>query len=183
MSRRGAARSCAAVLVAIVLLAAGCTADEPRPSAAEQVPQLTAVLERVDSALAEHRFAAARQQLKNLKAEVVEARDAGALGDADARRILDAVSRLLSMLPAAEPSESPDVESPSAAESSRPSAPKSSRPVRPKTTAPTPDVVPSPTPPPATSDSPSPSITSDPTPTDSATRDGAPTASPSPTGG
>jgi hypothetical protein len=179
-SRRGTPAAVGVVLG--VLLAAGCAEREPQPSAAEQVPQLTTVLGRVDSALSERRFAAARQQLKTLKAEVVASRDAGDLDPADAQRILDAIARLMSMLPTTTPSESASSASPSSAESSRPAAPRSTRPARPKSTTPTPGVSPSPTPSP-TPTSQSPTSTPSPTPTDSATRDAGASSSPSPAAG
>jgi hypothetical protein len=197
MSRRPLGGRCAAAITAGILFAAGCAGSQQqqRPSAAEQVPQLAVVLDRVDAALAAHRFGAARQQLKNLKAEVIEARDAGELRTADAERVLAAISRLLALLPASPaPSDAPEPESPSTA-ASKASGPGPSRPEHPESTVVRPSNSPasSPTssPTPSTSESPSPrpspsptspslSPTPDETPMDSATREATPTGSPSP---
>jgi hypothetical protein len=135
MSRRLAGRRrCASVIAAVLVFTAGCAgSQQQQPSAAEQVPQLVVVLHRVDSALAAHRFGAARQQLKKLKAEVIEARDTGDLRTADAERVLAAISRLLALIPASPgPPDAPEPESPSTTESPRASAPGPSRPERPE---------------------------------------------------
>ena len=68
MSGRPRGRLVAATMLALCVLATGCGTTEVEPSAADQVPGLEEVLQRVDTALATHRFAAARQQLKALKA-------------------------------------------------------------------------------------------------------------------
>src|SRR4051794_5831093 len=84
----------------LILLTAGCGAGARALSAAEQVPRLGVALERVDGALAAHKFSEARLRLRELKADVVDARDTGQLNDADAQRALDAIAKLMKMLPA-----------------------------------------------------------------------------------
>jgi len=159
------------------LVVSGCGSSSPPTSAADQVPQLAVVLERIDSALAAHHFGVALQQLRALKADVVEARDAGDLQDADAAQVLAAASRLIKLVPAqtATPTTTPEASSTTpSAEPSRPAPSKTRHP-----TSPSPTPSPSSTP---TTSSPTPSPTSSPdaTPTGGATRDTSPTASPTP---
>ena len=169
-----------AALVAIVCLAVtGCAGTDRTLTAADQVPQLTVLLHRVDAALAAHRFAAAREDLRRLKAETVRARDASDLSDADAARVLQAIERLAAMLPApsATPSSTPTrLTAPTSAAPTRSSHPKPS--AHAQTSTPTP--TPSPTSGPSSTPSPSPSSTpsSSPTPTAGQTREASPTASP-----
>lgn len=168
------------VVAVLALTVGGCASREPAPSAADRVPQLSVVLNRVDAALATHRFAAAREQLKKLKADVVQARDSGELPEADAERVLEAASRLLGMLPAA-PASTPTPThqlTTATATPSRPSGTKSSTP----TVKPTPTTVATPTP---STPTPTPSATSTftptPTPTAVPTREASSTPSPTPT--
>ena len=171
-----AVRRRVAAAVATAAMVAGCAANDQAPSAAEQVPHLSVVLDRVDAALAEHHFAAARRYLRALKTDVVEARDAGDLSEADATRVLGAVARLLGLLPATTPSPSatPELESPSPTRSARPSSSKKPTPKHEASSS-------TPTPTPSSAPT-SPSATTTPT---SATPTGAPTregsAIPSPT--
>lgn len=119
----------AAVLAVLALLAAGCGSDPRAPSAAEQVPALAVALERVDAALASHRFAAARQQLGAMRSAVVKARETGDLRDSDAQRVMGAIARLLATIPAA-PSRTADstTPSPTSTSSAPPSEPATKSP-------------------------------------------------------
>jgi hypothetical protein len=153
MSRR---RTTAWVPAVVLLVAvAGCGGGGKLPSAVEQVPRLGAVLDRVDADLVAHRYAAARDDLRALKAAVVKARDGGRLADADAARILDTAARLMTQLPepGSAPTSSPGTAS-SATASSSPTRSASSHPARPKSTAPKPSASPTSAP---TSTSPTPS--------------------------
>jgi protein-export membrane protein SecD len=108
----------------LVGLGAGCGAQQP--SAAQQAPALAKRLHQVDAALAEHHFAAARRDLRALVGEVTTARRAGDLSDANAQRVLAAVTEVLAALPASSaPSASTSggsAPSPSASTSASPSA-------------------------------------------------------------
>jgi hypothetical protein len=164
-------RVLAAVLVALALVAGGCGGAQQRAeSASDQVPALTSALERVDEALAEHRFAAARRQLRAMKAVVLEAREAGTLREVDAQRVLDAVARLLAMLPQSTASEGPDTSPPSPTESTRSSEPRPSRPAESQSPTPAPS---DPGPTASPSGTPTSSPTGEPSPTGV---DGSPTA-------
>jgi hypothetical protein len=167
-----------AVVAAATMALAGCGSTEPSPSAADQVPRLASVLHRVDSALASHRFTAARQYLKSLKTEVLTAREAGALRETDATRVLDAISRLMATLPAATPTSSTTLEpeAPSTTPSHRPTRSKSPRPTQQASSTPTP------TPTPSISSDPSATPTSTPeTSTPGPTREATPSPSPTAT--
>lgn len=170
------------VVATLTLAVGGCTSRDPAPSAADQVPHLSVSLERVDAALAAHRFAVAREQLRKLKAEVVQARDSGELPDGDAERVLAAASKLLGMLPdapAPTPTPTPTHQLTPTPTPSRPSGTKSSKPV----VKPTPTLATTPLPatPTPTSPSASPTNTSTPTPTAVPTREANPSSSPTPT--
>lgn len=154
--------------VALVVVTAGCGAGARALSAADQVPGLAAGLERVDHALAAHRFDEARRQLRELKSEVVDARNAGKLDDADAQRSLTAIANLMRMLPAASPTSS----TPSATASTT-TGPRTTR--HRSNPSPTDTAVPSPTGAPAPTPSPSSSPTQSPSPTDGGTGGGTPT--------
>jgi hypothetical protein len=160
--------------------AVGCGGGDQAPSAAEQVPRLGVVLDQVDADLVAHRYAAARDDLRALRAAVVKARDGGRLGDADAARVLDAAARLMTQLPepGTAPTRSPGTTS-SATASPSPTRSASSHPAKPKSTAPKPSASPT-TAQPSTSPTPStaPSATS-PGPTGQASPAAA-TATPSP---
>ena len=155
-------RVLAAFLAALSLLASGCGSTARAPSAADQVPALGMALQRVDAALAAHHFAVARERLRALKASVISAREAGDLRATDAQRVLDAVARLVAMLPDARPTESP---SPTTSATATPSGPESKRPEQSPTRASTPQPTPVPTstPTPTSSPTPSPTATSSPT--------------------
>ena len=159
-------RRVAAIALVVTLFTGGCGSGEQPPSAAEQVPQLSVVLERVDDALEAHRFQAARQQLRALKARVIDAREAGELDDADAARVLEAIARLLALLPDPEPtpSKTPEAETP-LAEPEPPTA--SHRPERRKSTEPAPTRTPTPSVSPKTIPTPTRTPTPKPTPTGS----------------
>lgn len=152
-------RRTTAWIAAVTLLAGGCGSASQAPSAAEQVPHLDAVLSRVDAALAAHRYAAARQDLRTLKSAVLKARDAGQLRGADAARVLDATARLLAQIPegSSTPTVSPGTTAPSTTTSPRPTASASSSPARPKSTAAKPSASPTATPSPVSTPSPTPS--------------------------
>lgn len=169
-------REAIALLIA-GLVVGGCGSSAPPPSAADQVPHLAVVLERIDSALAAHHFGVALQQLRALKADVVKARDAGDLQDADAARVLAAAASLIKVVPVPTATPTTTPETSSATPSAEPSRPEPSKTRRPVSPSPTPSPSPSSTP---TTSSPSPSPTSSPdaTPTGGATRDTSPTASP-----
>lgn len=166
-----------AMVVAASFALAGCAAAQRTLTAAEQAPQLTVLLHRVDAALATHRFVAARADLRRLRVAVVKARDAGDLGDADATRVLQAIGRLEGMLPAATPSPATTTSTMLGTPTSAPS-----RSPRSKPSAHAPVSTPTPTPTSAPSSTPSPSASSTPTasatPTVGQTREASPTASP-----
>lgn len=170
------------VLMALLTFAlAGCADAQRTLTAADQVPQLTVLLHRVDSALAAHRFAAAREDLRRLKAAVLKARDDGDLTDADATRVLEAIARLTAMLPEPSPTSTPS-ETPLTRDT--PTTTATSRSPHPKPSAHpqviTPSATPTPTPSASATPSPTPSATptSSPTPTAGQTREASPTASP-----
>jgi hypothetical protein len=172
-------RQIAGVVGAMTMALAGCGASEPPPSAADQVPHLEVVLDKIDAALASHRFTAARQYLKTLKADVLTARDAGDLRETDATRVLDAISRLMATLPTATPTSSttPRPESPSTTSSPRATRSRSPRPTQQAST-------PTPTPTPSVSSSASTSATPTSTPetsTPGPTREASPSSSPTAT--
>jgi hypothetical protein len=180
VSGRPSSRLAAAVVVACCVLATGCATSDAEPSAADQVPGLEEVLHRVDTALATHRFPAARQQLKKLKADVVHARDAGDLRETDAARVLEAIGRLQALLPAStDPTQSASP-SPSSSVTTGPAKPSTPKPSRPEHTASAP-TSPSASTAPSASSTPSPTATSPAaTPTELGTRDASPAASSSP---
>lgn len=153
-----------AVVVAAIgaLLLGGCgTGARQTPSAAEQVPRLGVLLDRVDGDLVAHRYAAARQDLRAMKAEVTRARAAGDLRETDAGLVLAAVDHLLSGLPSTSTTSGPTA-GPTTS-TTRPSPSASSKPARPRTSATpgsSPTASPSPTQGPTTAAPSSPSPTS-----------------------
>jgi hypothetical protein len=164
-------RARAAVTAAAMILVTGCGASDV-PSAADQVPALSMRLDRIDSALAGHRFPAARTALKALIADTRRAARAGDLSEATAAQIIAAAQRLLAALPSAPAVvETTAPESPDSGSSAKPS----SRPtVAEPSSSPTPEVpVPASSPTESTTQNPTPSPTSDPS------REASPTASPS----
>jgi hypothetical protein len=180
-----------AVLVVLVTgLGAGCGSAQ-QPSAAEQVPALSTRLDRVDSALAEHRFAAARRDLHALINATTSARRSGDLSAEKAQRILAAAAEVLDALPASgtpSPSASATSDSGSSPSPSSTSSPtkRPSRSPKPSTgpssatTAPSaPATTPSATPTTPTTSGPSPATS-----TQQSTVQSAPSASPAvaPTG-
>ena len=169
-----------AALVAMSLLLAACGSTRQPPSAAEQVPRLEVVLHRIDTALAEHHFGTALEQLRTLKAQVVNARDAGDLREADAERVLEAVSRLVKLVPDSETTAPATTGTSPTTRSPEPSTSKTSRRPHPASSTPTTTTTLSPSPSATPSSSPSSSPTSSPdaSPTGGATRDASPTASP-----
>jgi hypothetical protein len=169
-------RVLAAFLTALSLLASGCGSTARAPSAADQVPALEVALQRVDTALAAHRFAAARERLRALKAAVISAREAGDLQAVDAQRVLDAVARLMATLPEeARPTES---SSPTTSATAKPSGPASKRPEQSPTRDSTPQSTPVPSSTPTPTSSPTPSPTATPSPTGGVSPIGATTATP-----
>jgi len=162
----------AAALAVLALLSAACGSDPRAPSAAEQVPALAVALERVDAALASQRFAAARRQLGAMRSAVEKAQEAGDLRDSDARRVLDAIARLLGTIPSA-PSRAPDSTTPPPMSSSSapPSEPATKSPGKTSTPVSTPPVPSDPATPSTTpsTTSPAPSGTPSDTPTSSPT--------------
>lgn len=160
-----------ALAAAVVLLAGGCGSAGQSPSPAQQVPRLEVLLHRVDSDLAAHHYAAARADLRALKAAVAKARAAGELRSSDAALVLDAVGQLVTALPAgsttsstAAPStpqatSSTSTSGPSKSASAQPSRPRSSA-----TTSATSAITPSASATPSTASS-TPSPTSSTTPT------------------
>ncbi|MGY2874856.1 hypothetical protein ACVW00_002046 [Marmoricola sp. URHA0025 HA25] len=165
----------AAVVVATTFAVSGCGSADQAPSAADQVPHLDVILHRIDAALVDHKFAAARQDLHALKAAVLKARDAGELQDDDAARVLSAANELTAMLPApvATPSTTPSgYETSPSTTASRPSRTKSAKPHVEPSTIPTGTPTTTPTSSPTGSASPSAS------PTSGVTREASPTGSP-----
>lgn len=134
-----------AVVVAatVALLLGGCgSGARQAPSAAEQVPRLGVLLDRIDGDLAAHHYAVARQDLRAMKAEVARARRAGDLRETDAGLVLAAVDHLLSGLPSTSTTTGPTA-GPTTS-TTRPTPSASSKPARPRTTA-TPHASPTPT--------------------------------------
>jgi hypothetical protein len=86
----------AAVAVAVLGLAAGCAGPTTPGQAA---PRLTEVLSRVDSAIAQHHYRQARNELDDLVSAVDDARDAGDLNAEQANEVLAASARLSAALP------------------------------------------------------------------------------------
>jgi hypothetical protein len=179
MTRRRIASIAAAAAMALTGTLTGCGSERPSPSAADQVPRLAAVLHKVDAALASHRFTAARQYLRSLKSEVLTARESGDLREADATRVLDAISRLTASLPAATPttSSTPRPESSSTTPSARPTRSRSPRPTQQASSTPTPTPTPSVTSGASATPTSSPD-TSTPGPTREASPSSSPTATP-----
>ncbi|MBO9520822.1 MAG: hypothetical protein J7518_04715 [Nocardioidaceae bacterium] len=98
VTRRGAVALSLALAVGAGALS-GCGTDRV-VSASEQVPALSTTLDRVDAAVAAHRYDAARRQLRSLIAATTAAREDGRLDDDRANGILAAAARLLAALPA-----------------------------------------------------------------------------------
>ncbi|RNM11093.1 hypothetical protein EFL26_23380 [Nocardioides pocheonensis] len=151
------------VVAVAALLLGGCgSGARQTPSAAEQVPRLGVLLDRIDGELAAHRYAEARHDLRAMKAEVARARGTGDLRATDAGLVLAAVDHLLSGLPSSAttgPTAGPTTST------TRPSPSASSKPARPRTTATphaSPSASPSPTQAPTTATPSSPTPTSSP---------------------
>jgi hypothetical protein len=103
MTRRGLGLTVAAALLAG---AAGCgTAAAP----GEVVPALRTQLSRVDAALADHKYADARNALDALTRETAAARNAGRLTAEQTDRIVAAAARLAADLPPPSPTPQPTV--------------------------------------------------------------------------
>jgi len=92
----------AAAGVATLVLLAGCGSDEPPSSA---VPELATRLGAIDGALANGRFAVARDELGSLGQDTAAALEDGDLEPEQAERILDAVKVLLDALPSPAPAQ------------------------------------------------------------------------------
>jgi hypothetical protein len=173
------------LLVATVFLLGGCGGAAHVPSAADRVPRLERLLKRLDADLVAHHYAAARADLQALKAAVAKARAAGQLDDAQAARVLDAVTQVMTVLPAATTTQSVGPGTPKAT-SSGPTGPTHSAkatPTRPRSTATTASSAPSVSPTGSPTPTASPTPTSSPTATTSATAQASPaaaTSSPSP---
>ena len=93
-----------ATTLAAVLALGACGATPPP---GEAVPALRTRLERVDATLAEGHYADARQALDALTRETVTARDRQAISAEQAQRILAAIARLVTDLPAPAPTPPP----------------------------------------------------------------------------
>lgn len=106
-------------LVLALVVTSGCGSAEQ--SALDQVPALSARLDRIDAAVADRRFGAARDRIDDLVSATVQARDAGDLDTAAADRILAAAAQLLSALPTPVRTPTP---TPSAAPTTRAPAPE-----------------------------------------------------------
>jgi len=168
-------------------VAAGCGSQQ-QPSAADQAPGLSVQLKRVDAALAQHKFAEARKDLRALMADANAARRSGDLSAASAQRVLAAATEVLDALPSAAPSTSPTAtggSSPTSASSASPSPTQkpshSPKPTRSPTSAPTSapgTTAPAPTPSTApTTQQPSPASSTQPA-TQKTAPAGSPTATP-----
>jgi hypothetical protein len=105
-------------LLACVLLLLGTGACGSSSAPGEDVPRLSMLLERVDSALADENYRGARAALRSLIRVTTEARDAGDLEDAEAADILAAAGTLIVRLP--EPTPAPTPVDPSPPASSNP---------------------------------------------------------------
>lgn len=103
------ARLLPALMTAAVLLFGGCGSEEPKPSAADQVPALADRLERIDGLVADRKPQRARAQLETLLDEVMAAREAGDLTAVAADRIIAAATALIRALPEPEPEPLPTV--------------------------------------------------------------------------
>lgn len=97
--------------VAVALVLGGCGADAVAPSAA--VPALADVLDRVDSALADREYDAARTRLERLISTATAAGESGELDPEEVDRIVSAAEQVLAAIPddatvpAVKPSASP----------------------------------------------------------------------------
>lgn len=85
------------LLLSGLLLTTGCGGAPAAP--VDEVPQLADRLARVDSAVAEHRYARARRRLNDLVDTTVAAREAGELEPEQADQVLAAAAHLMSALP------------------------------------------------------------------------------------
>lgn len=88
-----------ALLVALALALTGCARADSAPPA-EQVPALAAMLDQVESAVADGRFVEARRQIDALVEETVQAVEDGELDEDAGDDILAAAAQVRALLPA-----------------------------------------------------------------------------------
>lgn len=94
----GVRSALAGVLVAATIgLAAGCA--ESRSSAADDVPALTGLLAKVDTAIVDGRYVVARRQLDALVDATVASLKSGELEESQADEILAAAAQVRALLP------------------------------------------------------------------------------------
>ncbi len=101
-------RSLAALVTAALLVTSGCGSGT---SPADDVPALSAALDRVDEAIAGEDYDAARDAVAELTDVATEAEESGDLDAEQADRIVSAAESLVEALPGAEPAE-PEPEAP-----------------------------------------------------------------------
>jgi hypothetical protein len=94
----------ALVLAGVLAASGGCGQATPP---GKTVPGLRTHLERIDRALAEQRYGAARSSLEALVRTTIEARATGRLSPEQADRILAAATRLTADLPMPQPTTKP----------------------------------------------------------------------------
>ncbi len=94
--------------LAVLMLTAGCGADDPPP--VDDVPALAERLDAVETAVAAERYAAARKAVAALVEDTTAAREAGDLNADQAEAILDTADALLAAFPGAEPEPEPEPE-------------------------------------------------------------------------
>jgi hypothetical protein len=90
-----------ALLLSGLLLITGCGGGPAAP--VDQVPGLADALGRVDSAIADHRYAQARLHLNDLVETTLAARETGDLESEQADQVLAVAAHLMSTLPTAQP--------------------------------------------------------------------------------
>ena len=97
MSRLRACVVATALTMALGL--SGCA--ETEPSAADEVPALDGLLVKVESAVVDGRYTAARRQLDALVDATVDAMESGELDESSGEEILAAAAKVRALLPAA----------------------------------------------------------------------------------